>query len=229
MVNHSFLFVWWLVVGTFSVSAKIAVFRNENLRKTERRWIQLVGSTWSQDQYWLPGQKLGGGSKYFYFHPYLRKIPILHWYFSKGLKPPTRKFGFQFQVFFPYRHQPSSCQRVKIGCIITQTKSIVFLGSMKPFSEGFTRIPRVWVGCFCCGEKNDLFFWLRSPPKKMGCVCVCVCFFWGAKNKYIKLASLKWRNTIYIDLNKLLGDEYLVGTKTIWAFPKIGVLPNHPF
>ena len=38
-------------------------------------------------------QLLGGGFKYFYFHPYLGKIPnltnIFH-YFSKGLKPPTR-------------------------------------------------------------------------------------------------------------------------------------------
>ena len=51
---------------------------------------------------------LRGGFKYFYFHPYLGKIPNLTNIFQSGLKPPTRPCFF-LDVFF----QQLPCMEVK--------------------------------------------------------------------------------------------------------------------
>ena len=54
-------------------------------------------------------QTLGGGFKYFYFHPYLGKIPILTNIFSDRLKPPTRTWYSKRWRFVLPQHLVKPC------------------------------------------------------------------------------------------------------------------------
>ena len=108
LVGWCLHFSWWRITtsclfGLFNCCRKrrtsehVVIFSRTSALKFEKTpWMFNV----DPEHLPSPKGKLGGGFMFLYFRPYLGKWSNLTCaYFSKGLKPPTRKGVFQFHHF----------------------------------------------------------------------------------------------------------------------------------
>ena len=117
----------------------------------------MIFGTWWHDRCWMPGgsqvrilenllnvqtwegNRLAGGFKYFYFHPYLGKISIL-----------TNIFQLGWNHQLPHLHQPNSILQISHQC--GKGNWVSTSGTICPM-----KIAQCYLSCFVSGLSCNLF------------------------------------------------------------------------